>query len=226
MADDLRFQVQAGEGDDFEVLVFVNGVEMTSKGAGMGMDPYDIFVPENRLRPADDEFEVPIARCNCGVYGCGSTDVRIAIEDQFVRWDWLIEKPGLESSRFNREAYERALATLESDRSWETPVRTAGRLVLGALDRAHLSRFDLRPSFVCNDWRTPTLFQIVLNHRDTHQIFVRFDWNDDSPELLASRVVAAINGDPQSWKATWHQCDQGKPTRPYFATWRWKRERL
>lgn len=105
-------------------------------------------------------------------------------------------------------------------------MRTAGRLVLGGLDRTHLSQFDLRPSFVCNDWRKPTLFQIVLNHRDTHQVFVRFDWNDDSPEVLANRVVAAINGDPQSWKATWHQCVQGKPTRPYFATWRWKRDRL
>ncbi len=83
MADDLRFQVHASsDSDEFEVLVFVNGVEMTSRGAGMGMDPYDIFVPENRLRPKVDEFELPIARCTCGTYGCGSTDVRISVEGE------------------------------------------------------------------------------------------------------------------------------------------------
>ena len=36
--------------DDFEVQIFVNDVEMTKAGAGMGMDPYAVLIPENRFR--------------------------------------------------------------------------------------------------------------------------------------------------------------------------------
>ena len=43
----------------------------------MGMDPYDVFVPDNRLVATTESRRVPIARCTCGEYGCGATDVSI-----------------------------------------------------------------------------------------------------------------------------------------------------
>jgi hypothetical protein len=49
--------------------MFVNGVEMTAAGAGLGMDPYDLLVPDNRLIATYEPRVVPIARCECGVYG-------------------------------------------------------------------------------------------------------------------------------------------------------------
>ena len=54
----------------FQLLVYVSDVEMTSAGAGLGMDPYDVIIP--------------------------------------------------------------------ADHSWETPERTAGRLILTQIDRKHL----------------------------------------------------------------------------------------
>ena len=64
-----------GAGGGFEVRVHVNDAEMTSAGAGLGMDPYDLLIPTNRLLAMPQPHTVPIARCECGVYGCGSTDV-------------------------------------------------------------------------------------------------------------------------------------------------------
>ena len=55
MDDELRFAiapVSAEAGADFEVQVFVNGVEMTAAGAGLGMDPYAVLIPDNALAAA------------------------------------------------------------------------------------------------------------------------------------------------------------------------------
>jgi hypothetical protein len=79
--DTLRLEVSPASDDSgggFQVEVFVNDVEMTSAGAGLGMDPYDVLIPENRLIASDSPRTTPIARCGCGVYGCGSTDVTIS----------------------------------------------------------------------------------------------------------------------------------------------------
>lgn len=46
------------------------------------MDPYDVLIPENRVVAAEDPKTIPEARCECGVYGCGSTDVRITRTSQ------------------------------------------------------------------------------------------------------------------------------------------------
>jgi hypothetical protein len=70
-------------GGGFQVQVFVNGAEMTSAWAGLGMDPYDLLVPSNRLVATVEPRTAGIARCSCGVYGCGSTDVTIVVS----RWD-------------------------------------------------------------------------------------------------------------------------------------------
>lgn len=89
----IRFEV-APAGDDVaghQLLVFVDEIEMTSKGAGLGMDPFDVLVPENRLIATADPNRVSIARCECGEYGCRSTDVTIVRNGDVVHWDWLID---------------------------------------------------------------------------------------------------------------------------------------
>jgi hypothetical protein len=81
-------------GDEFEVQVFVDDVEMTSRGAGLGMSPFSLLVPENRLVATTEPRVVPIARCTCGVYGCGVSDVRIQRDEPLlaipdgIGWAW------------------------------------------------------------------------------------------------------------------------------------------
>ena len=47
---------------------------MTAAGAGLGMDPYAVLVPVNRFAAREEPVTIPVARCTCGVYGCGVTD--------------------------------------------------------------------------------------------------------------------------------------------------------
>lgn len=41
------------------MLVYVNDVEMTSAGAGLGMDPYDVIIPANLLVASPEPHTVP-----------------------------------------------------------------------------------------------------------------------------------------------------------------------
>ena len=49
--DTIRLDIQLAHESvgGHEVLIYVNGTEMTAAGAGMGMDPFDILIPVNRL---------------------------------------------------------------------------------------------------------------------------------------------------------------------------------
>src|SRR4051812_38926240 len=103
---------------------------MTAGGAGLGMDPFDLLFPENRLLPSAEPHTIPVARCDCGNYGCGMTDVRISREPGVVHWDWLIEAPINRRVTFDSVDYARELERVTADSRWETADRTAGRLVL------------------------------------------------------------------------------------------------
>lgn len=69
-----------GGGSDFQVCVHVDGVELTSTAAGLGMDPRDLLVGGAGLGATPEPRTPSIARCTCGIYGCGSTDVTIMRE--------------------------------------------------------------------------------------------------------------------------------------------------
>jgi hypothetical protein len=163
--DLLRLEVTPASGDaggGFQLQIYVNEVEMTSAGAGLGMDPYDVLVPTNRLVAASQPRTVPIARCTCGVYGCGSTDVTITREGDRVHWDWSIEVPMNRGASFAASQYDLEVTRVAADHSWETAERTAGRLALTDMDRERLLTYGLRPSWVANNRRDHELFRIAL----------------------------------------------------------------
>src|SRR6184192_4196871 len=116
--------VPSGAGGGFEVQVYVNEVEMTSAGAGLGMDPYDLLIPANRLAATAEPHTVPIARCDCGIYGCGATDVTIVRDDDLVHWDWSIEVPMRRGASFAAREYDAEVSRVAADHTWETPERT------------------------------------------------------------------------------------------------------
>jgi hypothetical protein len=205
--DSLRLELAPAPGkagNEFQVQVYVNEVEMTSVGAGLGIDPYDVLVPTNRLVAAAKARTVPIARCACGVYGCGSTDVTITRDGDLVHWDWSIEVPMNRSVSFAAVRYDAEVARVAADHSWETPERTAGRLVLTDIDRDRLLTYDLRPSWVANDHRDCDLFRVALQIDGDYQVFVDTPWRGRRPEELAREVCATLARPPREWRATWH----------------------
>lgn len=227
--DSIRFEVASvppDSGDGFQVLVHVNDVEMTSAGAGLGMDPYDVFVPVNRLAATTEPRTVPIARCTCGVYGCGSTDVTVVRDAEVVRWDWQLETPMDRPAVFRSSDYDAEVERLGADLDWETPERTAGRLVLADADRDLLSAYGLRLSWVANDHRNESLFRVALQLDDDYQVFVGFPWQNTTPQELARRVRKTLALPPDTWPATWHPIGRGMTQPPAIAGPAWQREPL
>jgi hypothetical protein len=227
LMEELQFAVEPvppGSGSGFQVLIFVDGVEVTAAGAGLGMDPYDVLVPENKFLPRAEPHTVGVARCGCGEYGCGATDVTITAAREAVTWSWSLEAPMDHPVSFALDRYLSEANRIASDHSWETPERTAGRLVLSRINRPNLKLKGLQPSWLGNDWRAPELFEVCLAFDASYQIFLRFPWNGDSPEALAGRVLATLN-DPEAplgWTATWHgiaAVDRLRPPRIAQAGW-------
>jgi hypothetical protein len=169
--DHIRFEVKPAHESvgGYEVLVFVNETEMTAAGAGMGMDPYDVFVPNNRLAATTQSRRVPIARCECGVYGCGATDVSVLRDGDLVHW----EAPMNREVTFSATEYDAEVSRLAADQSWESPDRAAGRMILTDVDRTALARYDLRVSWVANDHRDASRFCVCPQLAQSHQICMR-----------------------------------------------------
>ncbi|WP_245870806.1 hypothetical protein [Asanoa hainanensis] len=210
--DSLRLDVTPvpdDAGGGFQVEVYVNGTEMTAAAAGLGMEPYDVLVPINRLVAASQPRTVPIARCGCGVYGCGSTDVTITRDGDLVHWDWSIEVPMNRGVSFAAAGYDAEVARVAADYSWETAERTAGRRVMTDMDRERLLTYGLRPSWVANDYRDHQLFRVALQIEGDYQVFVDTPWRGRGPEELARSVCATLALPPSQWRATWHAI---KPT--------------
>ena len=206
MADALRLDVVAANEDSgggFEVLAWVNGVELTHAGAGMGMDPWDVLIPVNCFLPTDPPRPTPFARCICGDYGCGETDVVIARDGDQIHWDFSKEKPLRQRVSFDADHYLSEVLRIEADRSWEPPERTAGRLIYAGLRGDQLDSLGLAISWLENSWRAPDFFHVCLTDNE-HQIFVQVPWNGQTPGELATAMVATLDDAPPSdWHASW-----------------------
>lgn len=228
--DRLRLAVapaQAPVGGAFQVLVQVNEVELTSAGAGLGMDPADILEPVNRLVAVAEPAVVPIARCTCGVYGCGGTDVTIVRDGDRVHWDWSGEAPMARGVSFDAAAYDAEVARVAADHSWETPERTAGRLIRAGVDHARLARYGLTMSWVGPSRNDHDALRVALRVGDDYQVFVDTRWNGRTAEQFAAEVCAALAQDPKQWPARWHAIQRSAAGRPpRIAGRRWREERF
>jgi hypothetical protein len=211
----------------YQLLVFVDEVEMTSKGAGMGMDPFDVLVPDNQLIATEDARRVPIARCQCGEYGCGSTDVNIVRDGDVVHWDWLIDVPMRHGVTFKADQYDAEVTRIGSDHSWERPQDTTARLVLERADRDTLATHGLSISWAAADYRDLSKFVVSFRTSDTRfQVFLRVNSTGKSPDVVAADVLALLEKSPSKWTETYHSIQPKVTSRPTIAGWRWKREHI
>lgn len=203
---DLRLAVtpvtEPEAGGGFQVQVYLNGNEMTTAAAGLGMDPFDLLIPDNRLIATEEPHTVPFARCTCGEYGCGQTDITIVRDGERVHWDWLVEKPLDHGVSFAAEAYDAEVARVAADHSWETPERTAARLLLTGVDRETLAAQGLTPVWAVNDWTKPELLRVCLRRTDGAQVFALFPWRGRDPEELAREVCETLKKPPREWPTT------------------------
>lgn len=133
-----RIEVRASPATkDHEVLFFADDIDLIQLFAHqkMGLDPNEVLVEPCSLRALDSAHMATIARCGCGVVGCSSKQVQIHHEGGIVWWTEVYANLTVEfeASQYNLEI-ERAL----NDHSWETPERTASRLIAAAIDKGIL----------------------------------------------------------------------------------------
>jgi len=214
--------VRSGE-KGFEVLVYVDELEITSHGAGMGVAPFDLFVPTNQLVATTEPREVVVARCECGEAGCDSTQARIVRDGGVVHWDWSIDVPLPHGVTFPADQYDAEVARIADDRSWQGPADAITRLVLERVDRAALAVHGFELSWAAEDYQDATRFQVALFTRDEgFQVFLRFPIPGRSAEQVADDVVTALARPPKKWRATFRPTQVGARGRPAAAGWRWR----
>ena len=121
MAQTIQLSVaESVETNDHEVLILIGGMDIFS-GRYMGIDPPDFFSQENLLSGG----EILVGRCECGCEGCDDLRCEVEITGGLAVWRTSDENMyELVLSQYLEEINRAA-----SDYSWETPIRTAERLV-------------------------------------------------------------------------------------------------
>ncbi|WP_133784270.1 hypothetical protein [Kribbella sp. VKM Ac-2571] len=220
--DTLRFEIKPSG----EVLIYVNDLEITEAGAGMGMHPFNLFVPSNQLVATAEPRHVVVARCTCGESGCGSTEARITRIGSVVHWDWYVDPPLGHGMSFEAAQYDAEVERIGNDRSWQRPVDSVTRLVIEAVDRERwFIPGGLELSWAGVDHRDPQQFLVALFVKDEQfQVFLRFPIGDQAPEQLADDVLRTLRQPPRTWRATFHSLTVGRRGRPSMAGWRWRSE--
>ncbi|GAB20792.1 hypothetical protein GOEFS_132_00230 [Gordonia effusa NBRC 100432] len=212
--------------DGHEVLVYIDDVEMTSLGAGLGMDPFELLIPTNRLVASEQPTRVPIARCTCGHYICGGTDVTIVREGDVVHWDWSLKAPTSVGKTFQAAAYDAEVTRIGADHSWEDLTDTTIRRVHTAINSEVLAHYGLTVDWVSRYPLEPpeltVAFRLTEGGEETHQIFLRFPWA--SPDGLVQTVTDELRKHPREWDARWSAIKCGLAA-PHIAGSNWNPER-
>ena len=176
-----------GDGDDL-IERFWDGM--------IGLDPTDILLDPSLLDVGTAPHRATVARCVCGVIGCGSVEVEVRIDGDHVLWtdhDRVL--------RFHARQYANELARAKADTSWETPERTAARLVRAAVNRKALAGHGL--SFEWASGRV-TSGQFTASLRldpGPYQILVTVPWIAEGAEEIATAMLEVLQSHPRSWQS-------------------------
>src|SRR5918911_2502055 len=200
----IQFRVfPSPETNDFEVRLFVDGQDFIEKHWPdmMGMDPGDVL-SFDVLAPRDEPHIAMIVRCGCGVAGCGNATVRVSSDGDRVIWDsWNGDGEDLPSGKlvFRREQYLQALGQAISDTSWETPDRTAARLLFSMVDHEALAANGLSYQWASGRISNDAFTVSLGGPPGYHQILVNTPWNGEPPEQIAHKAAAILKEHPSRW---------------------------
>lgn len=181
-----------------EVLLLGDGQNLTALFDAdlMGLDPCDLLTPPSPLEAHEIGHTTPIGRCQCGYVGCCSVSVAIKLEGLQVRWrgiktDCIVMFDG---GQYTREI-ERALA----DYSWETPERTASRLITRAIDNDSLGTWGFTFSWASGRCRTGMMTVALLLEPGPYQVLLGLPWDGENIEDIVQRMTATLALHPETW---------------------------
>ena len=208
--------VPSPDTNDHAVLIFIDGRDLIQDHSPdmMGMDPDEIL--HNRfLAPQVSPFEATVARCTCGVVGCGSATVEISTEGEAVVWDsWdgalAVSNPG--RIVFQKTHYLEALTKAVNDHSWETPDRTAARLLETKVDRNFLLSHELEYQWASGRVEDGKFTVSLRGPGSFHQILVHVTWSHERPEEIAEKAAQNLRQHPRQWsEVAWYGGEKSPP---------------
>jgi hypothetical protein len=182
--------------NDHEVRLLGDGQELIDRfwDGAIGLDPDDILRTPSPIAPSPIPRQTTIARCDCGVLGCGDERVTICADGDEVLW--------VDADRtlvFPAAQYTAELRRALDDSSWETPDRTAARLLGERVDGPVLARSGLSFSWASSRVR-PRMLTVCLDLRPgPYQVLVSLPWSSESPREIADTTIALLRRDPRSW---------------------------
>ena len=220
----IAFQVvPSPDTNDHEVKIFVDGHDFIAQHwpEMMGMDPDDMLSYRD-LSPRNEPHEATVVRCGCGIVGCGSAWVRISTEGDRVIWDqWQGDtgNPPAKALVFERDHYIEAVKDAVEDHSWETPDRTAARILGSLVDHDELATNNLKYQWASGRVRDDTLTISLGGPGGCHQILVHVPWNTQSPDEIAREAADLLKTNPNDWPdIVWY----GKSSTPPFSGPAWR----
>ena len=211
----LRIQVRPSpETNDHEVLLFGDDQNLVERfgDKSIGLDPDEILVQPCPLLLAG-AHDCLIGRCDCGVIGCGDVRVEVSVGEELVRWA-AADGPR-EPVLFDLQTYTSEVLRALNDQSWETPERTASRLIREAVDRELLRRLGFKFSWASGR-ADPHMMTVALwLEPGPYQVLVRVPWCEtDSAGVTAAAVVGLLMQPPSCWSdVVWfpQRADLGPP---------------
>lgn len=222
----IRFEVvPSPDTNDHEVKIFLDGEEFIPKhwSGMMGMDP-DQLLSYRHLSAQDEPHQTTVVRCGCGVVGCGNASVRILAQGDRVVWDdWQGDRgePPAETLVFDRAQYTKAVKHAIEDHSWETPDRTAARILASIIDYNTLEANDLKYQWASGRCRSGTLTVSLRGPEGYHQILVHLEWKEQSAEEIAHEAAQLLKTEPNQWSdVTWY----GEKFDPPFTGSAWSKK--
>ncbi|CAG0929682.1 hypothetical protein PLCT1_01108 [Planctomycetaceae bacterium] len=188
--------------NDHEVRFIADGVDLIESfcEGSLGLDPDDVLLP-NALAASSAPHVALIARCDCGVIGCGDIEAEITLVGEVVTWVLGPEQSGTSPIlRFAAASYIRELERATADTSWETPDRTAARLLRASVNQEMLAAHDLRFLWASGRVRDHTFTVSLELSPGPYQVLLHIPWRDQSPGAIASEMATVIETPPESWR--------------------------
>lgn len=186
----------------------------------MGVDPDGLLVDPSPLRAGSSPSTATIGRCRCGSTDCGSLAVTITREADAVTWTTAADPFGV---RFDAAQYDAEVERAISDVSWETPDRTAARLIRTSIDHEALRRHGVQFSWASGRITERAMTIVLECTAEPYQLLVDVAWQDDPPESIAQRCLEVLAGPPSCWRdVRWLPQDYDLFDAPSIAGPSWK----
>jgi len=184
--------------NDHEVHFFADETNLIDffGDANVGLDPWDVLKDTCQLRTQSTPHEALIGLCGCGCLGCGDLEVEIRIEgDQVVWTDTYAPK----QVRFSASQYDAEIERALSDHSWETPVRTAERLIASTIDLAALDAQGFKFDWASGRCAEGMMTVCLILFPGPYQVLVKMPWSGGDIIEIVSVFRDLLRQPPNRW---------------------------